>query len=320
MRRVSAVRAGVAAAFITVGALGAIASGCGSSSNGAGSGGDGGNTSEAGTGNDGQTPPFGSDSGGTPGLGEDSGSDSGIVSGDDDNGDDDSGGNGGDDDSGGNGGDDAGADSGGNTHPDAGFDAGSDGAVDSGPCKQPALHVPTVAGGIYCPYSFNDVTDSGTQHCANGTQECCLSPGGDAGPSVCQTVDGTGVGFNGGLAGCAAKYSAVWQCSSPVDCANAGPILPIDGGAPTSGALVCCMVGGPLEADTSAGICTGVEKTHFGGTTCQPAAACTGTITVGLFTDPLYTVCEQQSDCTGASQTCTPIYVTGTPIGVCLPQ
>lgn len=80
---------------------------------------------------------------------------------------------------------------------------------------------------------------------------------------------------------------------------------------------MCCLVGGSLETVSS---CPTEQKTHFGGTTCQPASACTGTVTVGAFVDPLYTVCEQQSDCTLVTQTCTPIFVTGTPLGVCLPQ
>jgi len=222
-------------------------------------------------------------------------------------------------------------DSGGNTNPDSGGNTNPDGgnvSDDAGPCKSPALHVPEADGGIYCPFSYNDATDAGTQYCGSGANaalgQCCLSGGGDAGPSICQAFDKTAGDFNGGLAGCGATYEAAWQCGSPLDCTNGvGPALPIDGGAPTTGATVCCLVGGALAADTSAGVCSTVQKTHFGGTTCQPADACHGSVSVvsagKSYVDPLYVACEQNSDCTGTGQTCTAIYVTGTAIGVCLP-
>ncbi len=305
---------GISAAIVAMGTLGAIASGCGTSDNGTTSNGDAGKGSDANnpSGNDAQ-PIITFDSGA---LGDDdTGSDSAIVSGDDDSGlvtgDDDSGSSDSGGDDGGSGSGDSGKDSG------AGLDSGSDAAVDAG-CKPSSLHVPIPDGGVYCPYSFNDAIDAGIQYCANGTQQCCLSPGADAGPSICQAFDGTGVAFNGGKGGCGAQYLGAWQCSSPADCETAGPQLPIDGGAPTSGALVCCLAGGALQSESAT--CSTVQKTHFGGTSCQPASACTGTITIGTFVDPLYIACEQQSDCPLVTQTCTPIFTTGTPIGVCLPQ
>ena len=232
-----------------------------------------------------------------------------------------------------------GDDGGSNTKPDTGVvsgddsgqqqqgdDAGNTPTPDGGgttdtSCKSPTLHPPTPDGGIFCPYSYDDAGE--LQYCNNGTQECCVSAGGDAGGSSgCQAFDGTGTSFNGGTAGCPSG-DTVWQCDSPADCVTGtfGPTLPIDGGAPTTGATVCCLVGGSLES-AKAPYCTTANKTFFGGTMCEPASACTGSINVVTSTfsgaDPLYTVCETQADC--ATGTCTPIYVSGTPIGVCLPQ
>ncbi len=204
---------------------------------------------------------------------------------------------------------------------DSGVVSGDSGGNTEGgtPCKSPGLFVPTDAG-IYCPYSYDD---AGTiQYCAPGTEQCCLSPGGDAGGvSACVPFAGSGTTYNSGAQGCPTG-DTMWQCSSPLDCASAGPVLPIDGGAPDSGAIVCCLVGGAL-ASATAPYCTTAQKTHFGGTSCQPASACTGSISVTsagkTFVDPMYVACEQPSDCTGAGQTCTPIYTSGTSIGVCLP-
>jgi hypothetical protein len=53
--------------------------------------------------------------------------------------------------------------------------------------------------------------------------------------------------------------------------------------------IVCCLVGGDLQDDYDS--CSGIQSTYFGGTSCPQLG-----------------------------QTCTPIYTTGTPIGVCLPQ
>ncbi len=191
-------------------------------------------------------------------------------------------------------------------------------------CKSPTLHVPKVDGGVYCPYSFNDATDAGVQYCANGTQQCCLSGGGDAGPSVCQAFDPSTQAYNGGLGSCATVYEKAWQCSSPLDCESAGPVIPNAPAGAAGDPIVCCLVGGSLEAaSTASGYCSTAQKSYFGGTTCQPKSACAGEYKYGDAStdeDLLYTVCEQDSDCTGTGQHCQAIYVTGTSIGVCIPQ
>jgi hypothetical protein len=161
----------------------------------------------------------------------------------------------------------------------------------SGSCaKPPALHVPVADGGVYCPYSFNDATDSGIQYCSGATPQCCVSPSSDAGPSDCEAVGA-----------CASSTSTVWQCSAPSDCAG------------TAG-NVCCIISGPLEPDTA---CSGYQKTKgLDSITCMPAADCTGPIEAGAYLDTHYVACEQQSDCT--TGTCTPVFTSGSPIGVCL--
>ncbi len=193
--------------------------------------------------------------------------------------------------------------------------------------KPPETHASTAEGGIYCPFSFDDSTDSGVQYCANGTQQCCLSPGSDAGSSSCETFVGNGTAFTQ-AGGCSNIQDSIWQCGAPTDCTQAGPVLPLADGGPgvasDAGPIVCCLVGGNLEANYDS--CSNIQATHFGGTTCQPASACQGSIPVfdsakaTTYTDPLYTVCVTSTDCPTTGQTCTPIYTTGTPIGVCLPQ
>jgi hypothetical protein len=212
----------------------------------------------------------------------------------------------------------------------SGSTGSSSGTTEDAACaKPPETHPSKADGGIYCPYSFNDLTDSGTQYCTTGAQQCCLSGGGDAGPSVCAPIDDSTAAFNGGLGSCGATYEAAWQCGNSADCTQAGPLLPLaDGGpgvAPTgdAGALVCCLLGGSLEADTS---CNGYQKTHFGGTTCQPSSLCQGSVAVvsgtKTYADPLYTTCTDTTTSTDCptGKTCTAIFTTGTAIGVCLPQ
>jgi hypothetical protein len=103
-------------------------------------------------------------------------------------------------------------------------------------------------------------------------------------------------------------------------------VLPLADGGPgvasDAGAIVCCLLGGDLEANYDS--CSGIQSTHFGGTSCQPSSLCQGSVPVvdegKTYQDPLYTVCVTSADCPTAGQTCTAIYTTGTPIGVCLPQ
>ena len=196
----------------------------------------------------------------------------------------------------------AGGDSGGTTMDmDGGTTTDQDGGSDGGStCTPPALHVPKDAGDTYCPFSFNDATDSGTQYCNSPTQMCCVSPASASGPSDCETKATT----------CATAGFKVWQCASPVDC----------GGGSTP---VCCLIGGPLKAD-----CGGFQKTNgFDSTTCVAnVAACPASIVVDAgggkaYTDTGFIACEQDSDCaavTGKTH-CLAIKTTGTSIGVCQP-
>jgi hypothetical protein len=193
-------------------------------------------------------------------------------------------------------------DSGNNTNPDSGTggDSGSTACA-----KPPALHVPEADGGVYCPFSYNNVTDAGIQYCSGATPQCCVSPASDAGPSDCEAVGA-----------CANSTFKTWQCSAPSDCAG----YPVDGGGEP---VVCCLISGPVEADPT---CTGHQKTlGLDSVACAPASQCVGPITVGKYMDVHYVACEQQSDCTasaaafgGDGGTCTAVKTSGTPIGLCL--
>jgi hypothetical protein len=184
-----------------------------------------------------------------------------------------------------------GTDSGGNPGTDAGTDPGTD-SGGSTCATPPALFEPTDAG-LYCPYDYGP-DGGGAAHCKVGTQICCLSPSTDAGSSVCSASSATPT--------CAAAGFQVWQCSSPAECAG------------NANGTTCCLTAGPVEADPN---CSGFQKTKgFDSTTCTTPAKCTGTVTVGAFTDDLTVVCEKQSDC--ATGTCTPIKTSGTAIGACL--
>ena len=178
--------------------------------------------------------------------------------------------------------------------------------MDAACAKPPALHAPSDAG-IYCPYSFNDATDSGIQYCARGTQQCCVSPSTDAGISDCENIGS-----------CSNATFKAWQCSAPSDCAGATT----DGGA-DAGPVVCCLISGAVGADSN---CSGYQKTKgLDSVTCMAASACQGPITVGAFMDVHYVACEKQSDCDqtassfgGDGGTCTAVKTSGTPIGLCL--
>jgi hypothetical protein len=86
---------------------------------------------------------------------------------------------------------------------------------------------------------------------------------------------------------------------------------------------VCCLISGTVEADTK---CNGYQKTKgLDSVSCMPAAQCQGSITEGQYTDTHYVACEQQADCNasaaafgGDGGTCTPVFTSGTPIGLCL--
>lgn len=179
---------------------------------------------------------------------------------------------------------------------------------DAACAKPPSLHAPSDAG-IYCPYSFNDATDSGIQYCARGTQQCCVSPSTDAGISDCEN-----------LGACANSTFKTWQCSAPSDCAG----VAVDGGADGgNGPVVCCLISGKVGADPN---CSGYQKTKgLDSVTCMAASACQGDITIGAYPDTHYVACEKQSDCDqtassfgGDGGTCTPVKTSGTPIGLCL--
>ena len=179
----------------------------------------------------------------------------------------------------------------GSTQP--GVDGGTQPGVDgSTPCASPPkLFVPKADGGMYCPFSKNP--DGGVEYCKTPAEMCCLSPSADAGSSVCEKL----------AASCTNTAFSQWECSSPSECAG------------NAGGNTCCLIAGPLEADLS---CSGYQKTKgFDATKCMAAAACTGTVVVGKFTDNQTIVCEQQSDCAGG-KTCTPVKTTGTSIGLCL--
>jgi hypothetical protein len=188
----------------------------------------------------------------------------------------------------------------------------SSGGGDAGTCKSPELHPPVDGGGLYCPFSFNDAIDSGIQYCTQPGQMCCVSPATDAGISDCENVG----------ANCTTTGFTPWQCSAPSDCTNFNvPVTTVDGGA-SSGPVVCCITAGAVKADTSSGICAGVEKTEGNaGNLCMYQADCQGTVIDGTFTDTRYVACESNADCasiTGAT-TCTAVYTIGTSIGICTP-
>ncbi|HEY1698075.1 MAG TPA: hypothetical protein VGG39_38205 [Polyangiaceae bacterium] len=196
----------------------------------------------------------------------------------------------------------------GSTSSSGGGDDG--GGSSSGSCKSPSLHPPVDGGGLYCPFSFNDATDSGVVYCTQPGQMCCVSPSTEAGISDCENVG----------ANCTTNGYTPWQCSAPSDCNGITPIT-IDGGA-SSGPVVCCLTAGALVADTSSGICANVQKTKGNaGNVCMYAADCVPgtTVTEGTFTDTRMVACESDPDCaniTGNTH-CTAVYTIGTQIGVC---
>ena len=199
----------------------------------------------------------------------------------------DSGAGGGGQDSGGGG---TGADSGGGG---GDLDAGGGGGMDAAAAcmTPPKLFVPKADGGMYCPFSNGG--DGGTKYCKTPTDMCCLSPSADAGVSDCEQLAAT----------CTNPAFKKWECSSPVECAG------------NAGGNTCCLTAGPLGPDPN---CSGFQKTKgFDSTKCMAAAACTGSVMVGMFKDDLNIVCEQQSDCPGG-KTCTPVKATGTSLGLCL--
>jgi hypothetical protein len=207
------------------------------------------------------------------------------------------------------------ASSSGGTASSSGGTASSSGGTgsSSGACKSPSLHPPEDGGGLYCPFSFNDAIDAGVQYCTQPGQMCCVSPSTDAGISDCENVG----------AACGTTGFTPWQCSAPSDCTNFNvPVTTVDGGA-TSGPVVCCITAGAVGADTSSGICAGVQKTKGNaGNLCMYQADCQGTVIDGQFTDTRYVACEADPDCaniTGLTH-CTAIYTIGTQIGICTAQ
>ncbi|MGO8992684.1 MAG: hypothetical protein ACLQVI_05110 [Polyangiaceae bacterium] len=183
--------------------------------------------------------------------------------------------------------------------------------------KPPEFFAPVADGGIYCPYSFNDATDAGVQYCGAdttsgqnaGLTQCCVSPSTDAGPSVCQ-APGT----------CTQSTATIWQCSGSSDCANYYPNT--DGGG---GPVVCCLVAGKIRPEPSTDSHPGCTSTEgLDSVTCQAASTCTGTVVVGTYTDYNYIACQTQNDCIATTAngndggTCTGVYSSGSPIGLCL--
>lgn len=194
---------------------------------------------------------------------------------------------------------------------EAGADANTDASTDASTCPPPPqLHPSQSGAGIACPFS---ATDGGDQSCATGSAMCCVTPSAAAGASVCQPFG----------AWCPDPFSSfgVWQCAAPQDCVGA----PVDGGGEP---LVCCLVSGYAETTNAPG-CPTTYKTAggFASVTCQAASACAGTAAVPapgsdggqVYTDYLTVVCEADADCVaaGAGSTCTPIRVSGVPVGVC---
>ena len=195
------------------------------------------------------------------------------------------GGGGGGSDSGGGG---TGTDSGGVIDTDSGG-GGMDAAVAC--MTPPKLFVPKPDGGMYCPFSAGG--DGGSKYCKTGTEMCCLSPSADAGSSDCEKQAAT----------CTNAAFKPWECSSPIECAG------------NAAGTTCCLTAGPVGPDKN---CSGYQKTlGFDSTKCMQAAACTGTVMVGMYKDDLTIVCEQQSDCPGG-KTCTAVKTTGTSLGLCL--
>lgn len=173
-------------------------------------------------------------------------------------------------------------------NPDTSVDPDAGVNPDSGSCANPPKLFAPSTKGIFCPYSKNPDGGAGAEYCTVGTQDCCLSPSTDAGPSVCAKI------------GACPSTDAVWACSAPEECGKQG--------------LVCCLTAGPVEADPA---CTGYQKTKgFNNTRCTTAQACSGMIDAGKFVDNQYVVCTKQADCT--TGTCTAIKTSGTSIGVCL--
>lgn len=199
-------------------------------------------------------------------------------------------GGGGGTDSGGGGG--MGTDSGGGGND---VDSGGGGGMDAGggSCMTPPkLFPPKPDGGMYCPFSNGG--DGGTKYCKTPAQMCCLSPSADAGVSDCEGL----------AASCTNATFKVWECSSPAECAG------------NAGGNTCCLTAGPVEPDPN---CSGYQKTKgFDSTKCMAAAACTGTVMVGMYKDNLNIVCEAQADCPAAGKTCTALKTTGNSIGLCL--
>lgn len=165
---------------------------------------------------------------------------------------------------------------------------------------------PSTDAGLYCPFSY--VGDAGAQHCAYGSQMCCLSPATDAGPSDCEAIGSA----------CANPSFNLWQCASLSDCAG------YDGGGEPA---VCCLTAGPAVTTNDAGCPTTYKTEGFDGMKCVAASACPGGTTTmvpkpgdaGTYTDYFYNVCESNADCIAmdAGSTCTPIKTSGTGIGTC---
>jgi hypothetical protein len=217
---------------------------------------------------------------------------------------------------------DSGTPQGGDSGNPQGGDSGTQTGEDSGStvscAKAPTFHAAVADGGIYCPFSFNDATDAGVQYCGAdtptgndvGLPQCCLSPVNDAGAtSTCQAPGP-----------CATSGWTQWQCAGTQDCTNY-----YSGEDAGGGPVVCCLGAGKTRIDPSGSHIGCLETEGLDSVTCKAASACAGSYMSGTYTDYYYVACESQADCNanaanagGDGGTCTGIYSSGTPIGLCL--
>ncbi len=154
-------------------------------------------------------------------------------------------------------------------------------------CYEPPgtkVYPPEDGGAFYCP--FSGVGDAGAKYCAIG-EHCCET---ESAGADCQAL----------TTACAAKDTD-WQCEGTTQCGK-GEVCCGNGSITTQAAQTGCSnaSGGSIPSYP--------YVSDFKGTTCVPAASCTGPTS--------FEVCSLQSDC--GSGKCTPIKPKGNEIGYCV--